>query len=397
MKGMTRVVLIDPREESRKALQRMLGGVNSIWLAEVCTSYSTAAQSVGEIVPDLTIISIDSNPMEALSVIQTITKITPGAVILPTSYSIDPELLLQLMELGVRRILNMPVEIDRLMQTIAQLAPHSSQNDDGTPKLVAITGASGGIGCTSLAVNLGVCLARANPSQSVVLVDFDLLFGTVDSGLDIIPEHTLMELVRDLDRIDLPLLKRSLIRHESGLLVLPHPVSMEESSRIDPEDLKRLVGMLKVAFDTVIIDCSKSLQASDFIAFDAADLILLVVQLDLNCLRNSARLLQLFRQDEYNMGDKIRVVVNRAGSHAQEIGGRRAEEVLGTPLSWQIPNDTRTFTAAMSRGVPIDQIAKGSQTHRVFMDIARTLQKGGAESGSGAGAGGRRPRLPSLF
>ena len=129
----------------------------------------------------------------------------------------------------------------------------------------------------------------------MILADFDLVLGSVDACLDIIPDNSSAGRRPELDRLDLTLLKRSLTRHSSGLYVLPHPVAMEDAAKIDPEALRRVLGLLKAAFPTVVIDTSKGLQSSDFVAFEMADVILVVVQLDLTCLRNTARLLHLFR------------------------------------------------------------------------------------------------------
>ena len=376
----------------------MLSGISDLWLAEVCATYAGAANSAAEILPDVTVIAMDSEPESAMALIQAIHRITPDAVILPASGNLNSDLLMRLMECGVRKVLPLPTEIDSLAKTISAVTKGIRAQSDAelrAPKLAAIAGASGGVGCTTFAVNLGTFLAQSNPHQSVVVVDFDLLFGTVDSCLDIIPEHTMLDVLRDLDKMDLPLMKRSLTRHESGLYVLPHPIAMEDSAKIDADALRRMLGMLKVAFDTILVDCSKGLQTSDFLAYELADVIMMVVQLDLNCLRNSARLLELLRQPGYEMGDKVRVVVNRGGSHTREIGVKRAGEVLGTPVSWQIPNDTKTCATAMSRGVPIDQVAKNSPIHRAILDVVRLFQK--AEDVPAAQKSVKKAKLATFF
>ena len=78
------------------------------------------------------------------------------------------------------------------------------------------------MGCTSLAVNLATTLAKASPHE-VVLADFDLLFGSVDACLDIIPDQSLQGIIQNIDRLDLTLLKRSLTRHSLGALRAPPP------------------------------------------------------------------------------------------------------------------------------------------------------------------------------
>ena len=114
-----------------------------------------------------------------------------------------------------------------------------------------VTGAAGGVGCTTLAVNLAATLA-ATKEQETILLDLDLLFGSVDACLDIAPDHTLSHVLQNFERLDLTLLKRSITRHASGLYVLPHPESMQDVAAIDPETLRRFFGLLRAAFDTVV-------------------------------------------------------------------------------------------------------------------------------------------------
>ena len=175
-------------------------------------------------------------------------------------------------------------------------------------------------------MNLATSLA-ATASTRRILLDFDLMFGSVDACLDIIPDNTLYNVVQNFDRLDLTLLKRSMTRHACGPLRLPHPVALEDAAKIDPETLRRLLGLLKAAFPCLVIDTSKGLQSSDFVAFEMADVILMVIVLDLTCLRNTARLLNLFKQFD-RMVDRVKLVVNRAGSVESEISLKKAEETL---------------------------------------------------------------------
>ena len=142
--------------------------------------------------------------------------------------------------------------------------------------------------------------------------------------------------------------------------MLPRPTSLEDAAKLDAETLRRVVSLLKAAFPTVIIDTSKGLQASDFVAFEMADVILMAIQLDLNSLRNTARLLQLFRQQE-GMIERVRLVANRVGAHNAEISIKKAEETLKLPVSWQVPNSFKSFHNARSRGVTLDVEAPGSR------------------------------------
>ncbi|MBX6314675.1 MAG: AAA family ATPase [Isosphaeraceae bacterium] len=374
MKSMIRVVLIDPCVESRQALEHLLGGFDAVQVVAACGSYPEGIAAAAVQAPEMALVVLDDDPGAALGVIQTVARSRPGAVVMAASRARDGDLILRTVRAGAREFLPLPAEPSELAEAFDRLAPVPSAEGDAPQRpsqVLAITGATGGIGCTTLAINLGAILARS-PGSSVALADFDLLLGAVDACLDIIPDHTVLEVAQNIDRLDLTLLKRSLTRHASGLYVLPRPLAIEDVAKIDPEALRHVIGLLKSAFGTILIDTSKSLQASDLIAFELADTILLVVQLDPTCLRNTARLLQLFRQFE-GLTEKVRVVINRAGSRDCEISPKRAEETLNLPVSWEIPNASREFAAARARGVPLEAEAPHCRAHRALLEIARTF------------------------
>lgn len=375
MKEATRVILVDPIDESRGKLQQCLGGLANVGVSEVLTAYQGAARRVAEVGPSLVVVSVDGDPAQAVDLIATITQNSPQVAVLPASMVRDSSIILRVVRAGAREFLPLPAQPDELAEVIGRLVLRRDETQAATnkgPQVIAVTGAAGGIGCTTLAVNIATTLARS-PEQETVLADFDLMLGSVDACLDIIPDQNLQGVIQNIDRLDTTLLKRSMARHASGLYVLPHPPSMEESARIDPESLRRVLELLKSTFPTIVIDTSKGLQAFDFVAFELADVVLVVIQLDLTCLRNTARLIQLFGQFE-GFTEKVRLVANRTGSHESEISLKKAEETLRMSVSWQVPNATKALHAARAKGVPIDTVAPGSRVHQSILEVARGVK-----------------------
>jgi pilus assembly protein CpaE len=374
MKDLLRIILVDPCEESRGSSHRVLRGMPELWLAETFSSYQDAAQRAGECGAQATIVTIDHEPGQAVDLIGKLSAAKAEAVVLPASRHTDSSMILRCLRAGAREFLTLPIVADELLGSIARLS--RGRDDPQTfkmrgPRILTVTGAAGGIGCTTVAVNLAATLAT-NKQHETILVDCDLMFGTVDACLDIIPDRTLSDVVQNLERLDLTLLKRSIIKHDSGLYVLPHPLSMQEAAAIDPEVLRRLLAMLRAAFETVVVDTSIGLHSSDFTAFEASDLILIVVGLELLCLRNTARLLHLFQQFD-GMVDKLRLVANRVGAFESEISLKKAEEILKMPISWQVPVANKVFQESRIKGAPLSEVARGSRPHQVFLEIARAL------------------------
>jgi pilus assembly protein CpaE len=374
MKDVIRVVLIDPGEASRAALQRLVQSVSTLWTAEVLASFQGAASRVAEIRPDLCVIGLDADPARGLDLVAQLQASAPDVAALPAGASPDSALILRAIRAGAREFLTLPSDASELQEIASRLcAPREGRRDVALqgPQVVAVAGAAGGVGCTSTAVNLAASLALRK-TQEVLLLDFDLMFGAVDVCLDIIPDNTISTILQSFDRLDQTLLKRSLTRHRSGLYVLPHPVAMEDAAKIDPETLKRFLVLLKSTFPALIIDASKGLQSSDFVAFELADVILMMVTLDLACLRNTARLLNLFRQFD-GMIDRVKIVVNRVGSFDNEISLSKAEETLKAPIFHQVANTSKAFLASRIKGAPLAEAAPGSRAHHDFLGMAEAL------------------------
>jgi pilus assembly protein CpaE len=374
MKDLIRIVAVEPHEESRALLHRTLRGMTEFWVAEIFGSYQEASQRAGELGAEVNIVALDHDPNRAFELIATLIAANPNSVVLPASRSTDSAIILRSLRAGAREFLTLPIEPAELLASVAQLL----RGRDGSqtyktqgPRVVAVTGAAGGIGCTTVAVNVATILASCKQHETM-LVDLDLMFGTVDAFLDVLPDRTLSDVIQNFERLDLTLLKRSIIKHSSGLFVLPHPVSMQEAAAIDPEILRRMLGMLRAAFGTVVIDTSIGLHSSDFTAFEISELILVVVHLELLCLRNTARLIDLFRQFE-GLADKVKLVANRVGSVESEISLKKAEEILKMPISWQVPLATKVFQDARIKGAPVGDVARGSRPHQVFLEMARSL------------------------
>ncbi len=380
MKDLIRTVVVDPHPESRAEVKRLLGSIGSFWVAEVLETYRESPARIEAISPDLIVVVLDHDPQQAIDAIAAVTQANPRAIILPASRNCDSGLILRAIRAGAREFLTLPAEPAEWLEITGRLlrgrevTPADSSRDR---RVIAVTGAAGGVGVTSVAVNLAATLASARLHETVLL-DFDMIFGSVDAALDIVTENTLFTVLQNLERLDATLLRRSTTQHASGLHVLPRPTAIEEAARIDPESLQRLLTMLRASFGTVVIDTSKGLQATDFAAMEIADTILVVAQLDLTCLRNTSRMIGLLQQFE-GLADRIKLVVNRVGSIENEISQAKAEETLKLPISWQIPNATKIFQAARIKGTPIAEVAKGSRPHQVFLEMARALRPAAEE------------------
>jgi pilus assembly protein CpaE len=326
-----------------------------VWLEAECSRYEFFGDVVAQTHPDVGIVCVDDHPDKALSLIENLRRVSTHCSILVVSSSTDGRVILQAMRAGAKEFISFPVKIEEL---IAALNRIRSLSDGSTTRprncsVITVAGASGGVGTTSLAVNLA-CRLAADENNSVVLIDLDLALGDADVFLDAIPDYTLADVAQNISRLDFALLKRSLTKHTSGLYLLPRPVQLQDVRLITLEDMERVLGLLKATFTHLVLDVSKSFSELDFVAMRSSDTVLLVSQLDLPCLRNIVRLMMSFEETE-GLTDKIRIIVNRVGMDSGQISLKKAQETMGRELYWQLPNDYQLMSEARNNGVPLQE------------------------------------------
>ena len=376
MSNVLRLAIVDPSDASRNSIKNMLLGMEVVWLEAECSRYEFFADVVGQTKPDISVVCIDSNVEKALKLMESLREIAPECNILVVSGTSDGQIILRAMRAGAKEFLTQPLRVEDLVAALDRISTVKFGGGQGgarSSQVIAIAGATGGVGTTSLAVNLG-CILAQEKRNSVVLLDLDLSLGDADVFLDTIPDYTLVDVAQNITRLDIQLLKKSLTKHSSGLYLLPRPVQLQDIPLINPEDLIRVFGLFKATFSHLILDLSKSYSPLDLAALKAAKDILLVTQLDLPCLRNVVRLLMSFGEIE-GLKDKVKIVVNRVGLDAGQISLKRAQETMGREIFWQLPNDYKTMVEIRNNGVPLIEHSPRAGITQAIATLAEMLSK----------------------
>jgi pilus assembly protein CpaE len=392
---MQRIAIVDPSDITREPLRNLLLGVESVWIEAECARYEFFLDVVKQSCPDVVVVSLDADQAKALQLIAQVAADYPGLPILAISGRGDGQSILQALRSGAKEFLTQPVVLEELLKALQRLGD-TGPSSNGAPKaasvVTAVVGARGGVGCTSLAVNLGCALAQQK-DLSVALVDLDMALGDADVALDMIPDHTLADVAQNIERLDMQFLKRTLCRHSCGLALLPHPVRIEDLNLIHEEHLQRAINLLRASYTHLLLDLSKSFTVTDMTAMHMANMILLVTQLELSSIRNAVRILMTMGTEE-GLADKVRVVVNRVGAdfHGGDISVKKAEEIIGKPIFWQVPNDAKPMQGARNMGVPLVQHAPRSKVYQNLLGLASALYDLPENGKAVAGAGWLRRR-----
>jgi pilus assembly protein CpaE len=274
----------------------------------------------------------------------------------------------------------------------------SAVRSTSASQVIAVLGSRGGVGSTTLAVNLAATLAN-DPNNAVALVDLDLALGDADIALEVsgMDNISIADLARNIERLDMGFLRRALVKHEeTGLSILRHPLEISDVSLVHEGHVERILNLLKISYTHLVLDLTKALQSTDLLALKMSDTILMVAQLELSSLRNVVRLVHVFGGED-GLADKVKVVLNRVGADMVEegISLKKAEEVIGKPIYWQIPFDPKPVIAARVSGQPLVKHAPKSRVQQAMAGLANALTgKGGAMP---AAAEQKRSVLGGLF
>jgi pilus assembly protein CpaE len=349
--------------------------MESVWMEAECARYEFFTDVVRQAMPDVVIVALDADQAQALLLISRLKAENPELPVLAISAKGDGQSILQALRAGAREFLTQPVILEELLDALQRLGQTTGSNGvlKRAAMVIAVLGTRGGVGCTTLAVNLGCCLAE-DRNHSVALIDLDLALGDADVALDLISDHTLADVAQNIERLDMQFLRRALCKHASGLAMLPHPMRIDELGLIHDDHLQRLISLLRASYTHLILDLSKTFSSTDVTAMRMADLILLTTQLDLSSIRNAVRIFHNMKEGE-NLISKVRVVLNRLGSDFQEggIDIQKAEETMGQTFFWQIPNDSKAVAGARAAGVPLLTHAPRSKAHQSIARLADLL------------------------
>ena len=183
MKSVLRIATMDPEESTRNLLKTLLLGIDTVWLEAECSRYEFFMDVIQQTQPDMALINVDSNPQQAIDLIGEITRTAPQCAVLVISDSQEGSLILQVMRNGAREFLNMPLQLDDFIAALDRirtaLGGTDGESAGNTGQIISIVGVGGGVGSTSMSVNIAATLAQ-DPANSPVIIDLDLTLGDAD-------------------------------------------------------------------------------------------------------------------------------------------------------------------------------------------------------------------------
>jgi pilus assembly protein CpaE len=298
---------------------------------------------------------------------------------------VSTELFRRALRAGIKDVLPAPVDTSQLTESVRRIvgtlhavrrtdAPASEEREQRAD-VITVFSTKGGAGKSVLAANLAVSLARRS-DRPVVLVDADLQFGDIAVMLKLAPQHTIVDAVGSLERLDASLLQNLLVRHEpSGLYVLPAPLEPAFADQINAADMVHVVELLRTFAGHIVVDTPAYFNDVVLSLIEISDDVLLVAGMDIPNIKNVKIGLQTLRLLNTPVS-KLRLVLNRANSKVK-LDVSEVERTLQLKADALIPSDI-AVPQSVNKGTPVVLDAPKSGVSRTIEQLATQFIRTGA-------------------
>jgi pilus assembly protein CpaE len=246
------------------------------------------------------------------------------------------------------------------------------EREGGAPqrgKTICVAAASGGCGASTLAVNLAAALA--GPGRAACLIDLNVRGGDLATLLNLQPQHTLVDLCFQGQRLDETMFQHALLPHPGHMALLAAPPVLGDQGGVDSEVVAQVCSLATDLFPHVVIDLEDVVHREQARAVRDCDLLLVALRFDFPCILRTRRLLDFVREGGIP-AEKIRLVANRCGQIG-ELPQRKAVEALGLPLFHSLPEDHAVMLASVNVGNPVVLEAPHSKVSKAFRRLAELV------------------------
>ena len=361
--GAIRVLVADDSAGARRAIGQLIEAQSDMELVHVASTAHEVARRAAELQPDIVLMDVHMPDMDGLEAIWLVAnKIPHGAVIMVTSEE-SIEFLQRAMTSGAQGYVLKPLgDGGELLRAIRELHRRSTRSRIAPPepggglqqsrigRRIAVIGAKGGSGKTTLGVGLALTL-RQQTQSSVILFEADFLFGDAAIHLNLPTNRSVLDLLPYAEALDSRLVDGVVAKHPSGIHLLARPPRPEQADAITASHVTAILSVLSRTYDYVVIDTQPSYDERMLALLEQADVYVLVLVTDLGAVRNARQFLDVARV----LGlpeDRVCTVLNRANS----LAGLSLDDiasVLGTPHIIRLPSAGAAISEAINSGRPL--------------------------------------------
>jgi pilus assembly protein CpaE len=368
-----RIGVVDREPHARAAVRHALTAMPSVAIVGEYNDVAEAAQKAPVARPDILIIEVAVDG--SATSIESLVRRLPDTALLVTAADASPHFIVQMLRAGALEVVRRPVEQRELLAAldkVARLRGRAVQTQPG--RVTAVFSTKGGLGTTTLAVNLAVCLAEHSAVKSALLIELGTGASDVVTFLDLQPRYSVVDVLENVDRMDESLLQGFMTKHGSGLWILPGPPQIDRGHLVR-ERVHAGIELVRTHMDHVVLDLGHDMEAGTVAALEASDTVLYVTAQNVAALRSAAAGLAAFRRVGFDL-KKVKIVIARDGT-SEDVTATHVREALALPVYWKTPNDYAAAQASINGGKPVVTTSPRSRLSKNVRQLSETLMGAG--------------------
>lgn len=389
-----RVLIVDDNSETRENIRKLLQFESNVEVVGAARTGLEGIELATETQPHVVLMDINMPDMDGIAATEAIRRKLPFTQIVILSVQYDPKYMQKAMLVGARNFLEKPPQIDELINTIQTVGKMGQEEQarinlsaqfQTTPtgksghglthgKVITVYSPKGGVGTTTMAVNLGQALMTGD--TKVLLVDAYLQYGDVAVFNNEQARNSLIDLTPRSAELDPDVVADVIISNKSGIHILAAPPRPEMAEAIKPGEFKQVINYLKSIYDYIVIDTESHLTETVLDAIEVCDTLLLITTQEIPAIKNAKTFLTLV--DQFQIGRQRVIFIMNKYDKRIALLPEKIGESLKQEINAIIPFEERIVLNSINTGVPfmIDNKAQPiGKSMLVLADIVKEKLK----------------------
>lgn len=347
-----KLIIADDMDELRSNVRRMLNNQENIRIIGEARNGKEVVDLVKELQPHVVLMDINMPEVDGLKATEILAKDYPNVQTVIMSIQSEQEYFRRAMKAGAKDFLVKPFSTSDLIDTIQNVfnrwvkdRPELVANETKA-EILSFFSTKGGVGRTTLAVNLAANLASRG--KKVLLIDASLQFGDVAITLNQAAKKTIYQIVESGADITLSEVEKNIVSHESGLDLLLAPKEPAFAEAVRSEHILKIIDLIRGVYQYIVFDLPPSITEKELAILDRSDLVLLVATLEISSLKNTKICLKTFTDINFDVS-KIKLILNKEIPNVG-IGKQDLEAGLAIPVYATVPMESEIAQRSLNHG-----------------------------------------------
>jgi len=380
-----KLLLADDNEYTRTSIRQLLELDDAVDIVDEACNGLEVMEKVEALNPEIVLMDVNMPIMDGIETTRELTIKYPQVAVVLISINDEIQNFRQAMLAGAKEYLVKPLSAEELNQAIHQVTEIIREASDNQPaedvpldlnraknhKIVTVFGTKGGVGKSVICTNLAVCAAQKHRGK-VGMIDLDVQFGDLSIMMNVNPRMTIAELMQEGEK-PTPEILENYLYERNGVQLLSAPNKPELSEMVVARGVKEILNISRSIFTYTFVDTPSFVDEITLTALEEADIILLMISLDLPTIKNVKKGIDILRT--LQLLSRTRLILNRSSGIAG-LEPRDVERVLDMKIKAEVPSDGKLVVSSLNQGIPFVKMNPKAAVSKGIEAVFQVIENG---------------------